>query len=164
MFIVYFPSHVAQTIVYFASHESCQSGPFSSPSVTLVVDGIVVVPHSFSFFFAGHHHLGVFIPLCSIYRFFCWEPPLLCRTNLLFRVYSILLHFHSFICYLVLYSLIVSKLEIYRLKIDEFDRPLMGLNRGWRQWVPKSLAFGAYFYISMWYLWGLFSPFICLHP
>jgi hypothetical protein len=63
---------------------------------------------------------------------------------------------------LVLYPLIVSELEIDGLKIDEFDRSLMGLNRGWRQWVPKSLAFGAYF-IFMCYLWGLFSPFICLH-
>jgi len=48
-------------------------------------------------------------------------------------------------------------LEIDGLKIDEFDRPLMGLNRGWRQWVPKSLA-------CLWGLWGLFSQFICLHP
>jgi hypothetical protein len=56
----------------------------------------------------------------------------------------------------------MSELEIDGLKIDEFDWSLMGLNRGWRQWVPKSLAFGAYF-IFMCYLWGLFSPFICLH-
>jgi hypothetical protein len=164
LFIICFVGHSAQPIVCFISHEWCRSEPFSSSSITPVVDGIVVVPHSFSFFFSGYHHWGVFVPLFSVYRFFCREPPLVCRTDFLFRVYSVLLHFHSFICYLVLYPLIVLELEIDGLKIDEFDRPLMGLNRGWRQWVPKSLALGAYFYISMCYLWGLFSPFICLHP
>jgi hypothetical protein len=40
------------------------------------------------------------------------------------------------------------------------DRPLMGLNRGWRQWVPKSLDFRFFLYLYVLFVGLVFS--LCL--